>query len=137
MAEASGRRRGAQNKLRQEPLFPRYLFLNADPALQSLASVRSTRGVVGLVRAGFELIKVPASIIAGLKNRMQPATGLIALDSTALRDGDHVRVSEGPFTALEGVFQEHRGQTRSLLLIEILGQQTAVEVDPRLLQRVG
>ena len=66
MAADPYQRGNARNKRRHEPLFPRYLFLNAAPEVQSLATVRSTRGVVGLVRAGFELIKIPAPIISAL-----------------------------------------------------------------------
>jgi transcriptional antiterminator RfaH len=130
-------RRRANNAASSTALFPRYLFLNAAPDVQSLASVGSTRGVVGLVRAGYDLIKIPASIIAGLKKRMHPATGLIALDGAAPRTGDKVRVFDGPFADMEGVFKERRGGTRSLLLLEILGRETAVEIDARLLQRVN
>ena len=137
MAEGPCRRRSAGDKMRHEPLFPRYLFLNAAPELQSLAAVRSTRGVVGLVRAGFDLIKIPASIIAGLRACTDQATGLIAIDSIGLNNGDKVRVFDGPFANLEGVFKEHRGRTRSLLLLEILGRETAVEIDARMLQRVS
>ena len=137
MAADSYKRGSARNKTRHEPLFPRYLFMKADTERQSLSAVRSTRGVVGLVRAGFELIKIPASIIAALKTRMDSETGLIPLDSIGLNNGDKVRVFDGPFAALEGVFKEHRGQTRSLLLLEILGRETAVEIDARLLQRVN
>jgi transcriptional antiterminator RfaH len=137
MAECANQRSSAGGKMRHEPLFPRYLFLNAAPELQSLAALRSTRGAVGLVRAGSELIKIPASIIAGLKARTDRATGLIALDSIGLNNGDKVRVFDGPFVNLEGVFMEHRGRTRSLLLLEILGRATAVEIDARMLQRVS
>ena len=137
MAERPSQRRSVGLQTRHEPLFPRYLFLNAAPELQSLAAVRSTRGVVSLVRAGFELIKIPASIIAGLKARTDQASGLIALDSIGLNNGDKVRVFDGPFANLEGVFKEHRGRTRSLLLLEILGRETAVELDARMLQRVS
>jgi transcriptional antiterminator RfaH len=137
MAEGSDQRRSARNKARHEPLFPRYLFLNADPQRQSLEVVRSTRGVTGLVRAGIELIKIPESIIAGLKVRMHPATGLIPLDSIVLDSGDKVRVCDGPLASLEGVFKEHQGRTRSILLLEILGREAAVKIDARLLQRVN
>ena len=68
---------------------------------------------------------------------MHPATGLIPLDSIALDNGDKVRVCDGPFAALEGVFKEHQGRTRSILLLEILGREAAVEIDARLLQRVN
>ena len=123
------------NKTRSKPLFPRYLFLNATPEVQSLATVRSTRGVVGLVRAGFELIKIPASVIAGLKTSTRPANGLIPLNLIGQNKGDKVRVFGGPFADLEGVFKESRGRTRSLLMLEILGRETAVEIDSRMLQR--
>jgi transcriptional antiterminator RfaH len=122
-------------KTRDTPLFPRYLFLNAAPELQSMATVRSTPGVVGLVRAGFELVSIPSSVIAALKSRMHPSTGLIAIDGIALASGDKVRVSDGPFAALEGIFKEHRGGHRSLMLLEILGRKIAVDINTRLLQR--
>jgi transcriptional antiterminator RfaH len=123
-------------KTRDTPLFPRYLFLNAAPEVQSMATVRSTRGVVGFVRAGLDLVSIPSSVIAALKSRMHPATGLIALDDDALASGDRVRVADGPFSALEGIFKEHRGGHRSLMLLEILGRKIAVDINTRLLQRV-
>ena len=136
MAEGSDQHRSARNKARNEPLFPRYLFLNADTQRQSLGVVRSTRGATGLVCAGTELIKIPESIIAGLKARMHPATGLIPLDSIALDSGATVRVCDGPLASLEGVFREHQGRTRSILLLEILGREATVKIDSRLLQRI-
>ena len=48
---------------------------------QRLATERSTRGVAGIVRAGLELIKIPASVIAGLKTRKPPENGLAPLNS--------------------------------------------------------
>jgi len=111
--------------------------LNAAPDVQNLATVRSTRGVVGLVRAGFELVHVSSAIIAGIKSRENPETGLITLDADSPASGDVVRVSRGPFAALQGVLMEHRGQTRSLMLVEILGREVAVDINTRLLQRAG
>jgi len=137
LAESAGERSGKRNKALPEPLFPRYMFLKADPKLQSLGAVRSTRGVTGLVRAGVELINIPESIIVGLKERTNPATGLIPLDSAELNNGDKVRVCNGPFAAMEGVFKEHQGEVRSLMLLDILGRKTVVKIDAGLLQRVN
>ncbi len=137
MAENPYQRRSGKNETRREPLFPRYLFLNALPGSQNLATVRSTRGVVGLVRAGFELITVSESIITGLRTRMDPETGLIGLDPVPLNSGDKVRIFDGPFAGLEGVLKEHRSEIRSLLLLKMLGTETTIEVDSLLLQRVG
>lgn len=136
MAEGADQKRRAGNSSSTEPLFPRYLFLNADPQRQSLEAVRSTRGATGLVRAGIELIRIPESVIAGLKARMHPTTGLIPITPGLLNSGDKVRLCDGPLAALEGVFKEHQGRTRSILLLDILGREAAVRVDARLLKRV-
>lgn len=137
MAMNPYQRRSTRNAIRGEPLFPRYLFLNALPEVQNLATVRSTRGVVGLVRAGLELITVPEYIIAGLKTRMDRDTGLIALDPVPLKRGDNVRIFDGPLVGLEGVLKEHRSQTRSVLLLKMLGRENTIEMDSLLLQHVG
>lgn len=118
-----------------EPLFPRYLFLNATPDQQSLAPVRSTIGVCTLVRAGMQLIKVPDPIINTIKNRCDPTTGLIQLDPVPVEPGDKVKVFDGPFAGIEGIFRERKGSDRALLLISMLGTTSTVEVDALLLQK--
>ena len=46
-----------------ESLFPRYLFIRIDPHRSNIAPVRSTRGVVGLVRFGGQPAVVPDEVI--------------------------------------------------------------------------
>lgn len=129
-------RRSKKNKPLVEPLFPRYLFLNAIPEFQNLATVRSTRGVVGLVRSGFELVRVPEAVIRMIRAR-QDEKGLVRLDPAPVKEGDRVRVFDGPFCGAEGILEGKTGEQRALLLMELLGRQTRVEVDAMLLQRVG
>ena len=64
-----------------EPLFPRYLFIRVDPNRQSLAPVRSTLGVAGLVRFGQLLRPVPDGVIAYLKQVENPTTGQLQADA--------------------------------------------------------
>ena len=120
-----------------EPLFPRYLFLHAVPGRHDLAAVRSTRGALDLVRTGPAPVIVPDAIVEGLQRREDPESGLIALQPDALVAGDRVRVFDGPFAGAEGVLQERSGEARSLVLLELLGRQTTLEVDSLLLQRAG
>ena len=60
------RRRDKWTKV-DEPLFPRYLFIQVDPDQHSLAPVRSTVGVSDLVRFGQQLRPVPDAVIAFLQ----------------------------------------------------------------------
>jgi transcriptional antiterminator RfaH len=127
--------RRSQSKPRIEPLFPRYLFLSAIPDQQSLAPVRSTIGVIRLVRFGQQLVHVSENIINSIKNRCDPESGLIMLEPIPLEPGDAVKVFDGPFAGLEGIFTQQKGEDRALLLIKILGNQSTVEVDALLLQK--
>ena len=112
-----------------EPLFPRYLFLNAEPTQQSLAPVRSTRGVATLVRFGTKLANVSETVIRAIEKRRHRETGLIKLDPVPVQPGDKVKVFDGPLSGLEGVFQENRGEARALLLMTLLGRESTVEVE--------
>ena len=118
-----------------EPLFPRYLFLNAIANQQSLAPVRSTRGVATLVRFGTKLVEVSERVIRNIENRQDPETGLVKLDPVPVTPGDKVKVFDGPLAGIEGIFQERKGEARALLLMSLLGRQSLVEVNALHLKR--
>ena len=136
MAENPYQRRTADQRI-VEPLFPRYLFICADAHHQTLAPVRSTRGVVSLVRFGVELAVVPESVIKALRSRMHEETGLIQIDPIPVEQGDTVKVFDGPLAGVSGIVKEKKGENRALLLMELMGRVTTVEVDALLLQRAG
>ena len=126
-----------RNADRTEPLFPRYLFLRAVPGRQNLAAVRSTRGAMDLVRCGHTPRVVPDAIVEGLRRRRDPETGLILLEPVDLEIGDTVRVFDGPLAGAKGILQQRSGEVRSLILMNILGRETTLEVDSLLLQRAS
>jgi transcriptional antiterminator RfaH len=117
-----------------EPLFPRYLFLRAVAGAQDLAPVRSTRGVVSMVRFGCELAVVPEHVINHIRGRLDD-DGLVRIEPVAVKAGDKVRVFDGPLAGIEGIVTERNCENRACLLMEILGRQTRVEVDALLLQK--
>jgi transcriptional antiterminator RfaH len=129
--------RRSERGRRVEPLFPRYLFLNAVPDQQSLGPVRSTRGVATLVRFGSKLARLPETVIEMINHRRDPATGLVELDPVPVEPGDRVKVFDGPLAGLEGLFKERKGEKRALLLASLLGTESVVEVDALLLQKLA
>lgn len=126
--------RRSERRLRIEPLFPRYLFLNATPGEQSLGPVRSTRGVATLVRFGRELARLPQTVIQAIHNRCEPGTGLVRLDPVPVKPGDKVKVFDGPMAGLEGIFKERKGENRALILATLLGTESTIEIDALLLK---
>jgi transcriptional antiterminator RfaH len=112
-----------------EPLFPRYLFIQVDPDEHSLAPVRSTLGVAGLVRFGHHIKPVPDSVIAYLKQAENPETHQHHADDWPHRPGDAVQILNGPFAGLSGVFQAATSEQRAMVLLELLGRHNSVQVD--------
>ena len=111
-----------------EPLFPRYLFLNANINEQSLAPVRSTLGVSGLVRFGNVLRPVPDAVVHYLQQAEAAQGAVPGEESWPFRAGDKVAVLEGPFAGLTAVFEGAQPEARAMILIELLGRQNTVEV---------
>ncbi len=113
-------------KTRVECLFPNYLFLCADPDQTSLAPVRSTRGALGLVKFGGIPAEVPASVIERIRSRIDVEDGFVRLDAPDLVPGQRVRLTDGPFSGLDGVFVLQEGMDRVRLLLEFLGTSREV-----------
>lgn len=129
--------RRTARKPRIEALFPRYLFLQAVPDRQSLGPVRSTRGVCTLVHFGRRLATLPERVVESIKRLRDPDSGLVRLDPVPVATGDRVEVFDGPLAGLQGIFTERKGSKRALLLMELLGTVSTVEVDAILLQKVS
>ncbi|MEP4147168.1 MAG: transcription/translation regulatory transformer protein RfaH [Halioglobus sp.] len=111
-----------------EPLFLRYLFIQVDADEQSLAPVRSTVGVAGLVRFGQLLRPVPDTVIEYLRSVEDAALGERDGTDYPHKPGDKVEVLDGPFTGLTALFQMADGKERALLLVDLLGRSTEVAV---------
>jgi transcriptional antiterminator RfaH len=114
----------------EEALFPRYLFirLGQDDSAKSWGPIRSTRGVTALVWFGHEPAKVADALIALLKTREAGAreNGPEPL----FRKGERLRVSEGPFAGIEGIYQMTDGKQRVMVLIELLSKPVALSLSP-------
>ena len=114
---------------RVAPLFPRYLFLRLDVGREAMAPVRSTVGVASIVRFGFDYTVVPDAVIERLQTRADPETGLHRLAlGPELQSGSRLRIVAGVFDGLEGIFQRASAAERVLVLLDLLGQLTSVEI---------
>lgn len=109
----------------EEALFPGYLFINVQPEKNGLTytSIRSSRGVSKIVSFGAEPIKVPGALIEQIKYREHAdSMGFIAKDLP--QAGDSINILRGPFKGVKAVFSHTDGMQRSIVLINMLNQQT-------------
>ena len=131
-----------KEKLRQsgvdiahEPLFPRYLFirLGQGHADQSWTPIRSTKGVSQLVRFGVN----PAKVHDGLIDYLRATEDVLQSSPERLfTQGDQVRLTDGAFVGIEGVYHMADGERRVMVLIELMGKPVVMKVDAASLQKV-
>jgi len=112
-----------------EVLFPRYIFIRVDPQRRSTATVRSTRGVLGLVRFGGQPAVVPDEVMQALLRREDAASGLHQDRRPLFRSGEAVKLVDGPLSGMEAVFTQQDGEQRVILLLELLGKANRVSVN--------
>jgi transcriptional antiterminator RfaH len=111
----------------EEPLFPRYLFIELGDDV-NWAPIRSTLGVINLVRFGSSVAKVPQAVIDGLRQQQASLTSQ-QLARPLFTQGQPVRITAGPFAGLEAVFDMTDGDARAMLLIELLSKQVRLPVE--------
>jgi transcriptional antiterminator RfaH len=119
-----------------EPLFPRYLFIQLDTALssQSWTPIRSTKGVSRMVSFGNRPAVVDDAIVAWLRESEKSNQGVT---QTIFNPGDSVQIAGGAFDGIEGVYQMKDGDARAMVLIEILSKKVSFVTEHMGLRKVG
>ncbi|MBE0613470.1 MAG: transcription/translation regulatory transformer protein RfaH [Burkholderiales bacterium] len=120
-----------------EVLFPRYIFIRVDTLKRSTATVRSTRGAVGLVRFGGQPAVVPDAIMDALREREDAASGMHEDKRPLFNSGDMVKLVEGPLAGMEAIFTEQDGDKRVIVLLELLGKANKVTVSRDWIERAA
>jgi len=108
-------------------LFPGYLFIYLDKESQNWSPIRSTKGVLNLVRFGLHFAKIPKSVIEFIKiNELATAEKIKNLNK--FKKGDKVQITDGVFKNCNAIFESFKAQDRVLLLMNLLGQQQTISV---------
>lgn len=108
------------------PLFPGYLFVRFDAERQYRA-VNFAQGVRKLLTFGDEFATVDEAVIAALRGRLED--GYVTLRPAPLAPGQRVRISDGPFSGLEAIFErDMSGSERVVVLLRTLAHQARVVV---------
>ena len=119
-----------------EPLFPCYVFARFNPEA-SLWMIRYTRGVKKVVSSTDTPWPVAVELIDLIRSR-EDDNGIITLKYDAYRVGDAVKVANGPFAGLTGIFERPmKGNERVMLLLNAVTYQARVVVERASLMKAG
>jgi transcriptional antiterminator RfaH len=122
------RRRQGKRLTLVAPMFPRYLFIHLNSQTDNWAPIRSTLGVVSVVRFGRAAARVPDDLITALRTR-EDSQGIQIIPVAEYRPGSRVRITQGSFAGYEGIFQALSGRDRVTVLLDVLGRNARTTVD--------
>ncbi len=124
------KRRSAGLYVVEEPLFPRYLFVNLEEGQDDFSKIRSTRGCVDLVRFG-SLPKVVADELIQSIEQGFGADGVLDITASYTQRysvGQKVQVVEGAFSGLMTEITALKPNDRVLVLLDLMGSCRQVEL---------
>ena len=98
-----------------EPLFSRYLFVRLAAEGRSWGPIRSTRGVTSMVAFGGRYATLPDAYVEALR-RAPP----VLINPYGFKAGEEVRVMQGPFCGMVGIYTLPDGNARAYLLMELM-----------------
>jgi transcriptional antiterminator RfaH len=110
------------------PLFPGYLFVQADMGRGDRRRIDSAPGVIRTVSFGDRPAALADTVIAEIRRR-EGEDGLVHLDPTlGLKPGEAVRLTDGALADLVGLFDGASEANRVTMLLTILGRPVRVRV---------
>lgn len=116
-----------QREVKEEKMYPGYVLVNMIVTDDSWYVVRNTPNVTGFVGAGITPRPVSEAEIKELRGKMDKEEPEYTIE---FREGDSVKVTDGPFKGFDGRVSEIDSQRGKIkVLIDMFGRDTPVELD--------
>ena len=119
--------RGGQRRTISKKILPGYILVEMTMTDQSWNIVRNTPGVTGFVGSGGKPVALSEGEVEQILKQMRAETPKVKV---GFRQGQSVRVTDGPFTDFVGIVDEigtEKGKVK--VLLSLFGRETPVELD--------
>ena len=121
------RRHARKTELVRRPFFPGYMFVRFDPSSTPWRAINSTFGVIGLVALGENTpTPIPDKVVETLLERRGDDGTLIFNPVERIKEGDKIRINDGPFADLDAVFVMQNDKDRVTVLLNLMGRMIRV-----------
>lgn len=118
-----------------EPLFPRYFFIQLDTGnqAQSWHPIRSTKGVSRLVSFGQEPAKVSDELVALIRTQCNSTD----VQQRHFTPGETVQITDGAFAGLDAIYQMSDGEQRVMVLLNIMSKPVKLSLEPTEVRKIS
>lgn len=124
-----------RKKMISFPLFPGYLFVHISKTAQDISNVLKIKGVVRLLGSETGTPEsIPDEQVISLKRLVESRESLDPYPY--LKEGERVRIKNGPLAGVEGILTEKLGQHMLVLSVDLLQQGVALKIEASEVERV-
>lgn len=123
-----------------KPYFPGYIFVQANLEQIGKSAFQWMPHTLGLVSFGGEAATVPENLLNEIRARVDAINAAGGEVFEDLKVGEQVRISNGPFSGYEAIFDARLpGSVRVRVLLELLGsrRQVPLEIDAGQIERIS
>jgi transcription antitermination factor NusG len=124
--------------VQRAPWFPRYLFARADLQIVPPSSINAVPGVVRLISVDSTPQPISFRVIEAIRQQVDQLNAQGGLPNHHFKQGDSVRLRDGPLHGLEAVFVgPMEPSARVRVLIDFLGRLQEIKVKTSALEHVS
>ncbi|MDR2731860.1 MAG: transcription termination/antitermination protein NusG [Fibromonadaceae bacterium] len=117
-------------KIERRNLMPSYVFIQMAMNDRTRHLVQSIQGITKFVTIGNKIRSIPEEEMAAILPRGSEDGELLPLEAPPVKEGDSIRIKEGPFNDYTGVVEEilkERGKLKAMVVI--FGRSIPVELN--------
>jgi len=119
--------RNGQRRTVNKKILPGYILVEMKMSDQSWSVVRNTPGVTGFVGSGNKPVPLTEEEVNQIMRQMEAEAPRVKV---GFREGQSVRVTDGPFIDFVGVVDEiSTGKGKVKVFLSLFGRETPVELD--------
>lgn len=111
----------------EQVMFPRYSLVRCGRSGQSIAPIRNTPGVTGLVRFGVTPATLSETVVEAIRAIAERGNQNLKAEMAPFRVGEQVRVADGPLKGLAGIVSAVAAE-RVAVLLTLLGREQHVRI---------
>lgn len=129
-------RPGSVRHQRPRWVFPGYLFYRVADDFEDWNAIRWAAGVRRVLQVDGAPAVVGGAVIEHLRRRL--AEGSLQDSTSAFVPGQLVHIERGPLAAVDAIFErELDSPARVQILVNLVGRQLSVRIDPEVLRNAG
>ena len=128
----------ARHRKKRKPFFPGYIFIKYDFSADGFSRLRWTPGVRYVIAVDGVPIPLPEVVIAAIRQKADGFSADVAAKSPALKPGDTVKITDGPFQDMFGVVSAASSAAhRVQVLLNVLGRVNKVHMDVDRVEKIA